>query len=58
MVNSQHSQINRQHFEQLADLLMKYLKVNATSKFDVGKIHSPLHLPLRPDAVAKKHRAI
>ena len=29
----------------------------ATSKFDVGKVNSPLHLPLKPDAVFKKQRA-
>ena len=29
----------------------------ATSKFDVGKISSSLHLPLKPDAVFKKQRA-
>ena len=27
------------------------------SKFDVGKISSSLHLPLKPDAVFKKQRA-
>ena len=32
--------------------------VYATSKFDVGKINSPLHLPLKPDAILKKQRAI
>ena len=47
----QHSQIT------LADLLLNYSKVNATSKLDVGKINSPLHLPLKPDAVFKKQRA-
>ena len=29
----------------------------ATSKFGVEKTHSPLHLPLKPDAVFKKQRA-
>ena len=29
----------------------------ATSKFDVGKVNSPLHLPLKPDAIFKKQRA-
>ena len=36
---------------------MKYTKVDATSNFDVGKLNSLLHLPLRPDAVFKKQRA-
>ena len=31
--------------------------VYAASNFDVGKIHSPLHLPLKPDAVFRKQRA-
>ena len=31
--------------------------VYATSKFDVGKVNSPLHLPLKPDAFFKKQRA-
>ena len=31
--------------------------VYATSKFDVGKVNSPLHLPLKPDAIVKKQRA-
>ena len=28
----------------------------ATSYFDVGKENSPLHLPLKPDAVFKEQR--
>ena len=28
----------------------------ATSKFNVGKTHSTLHIPLRPDLVFKKKR--
>ena len=36
---------------------LKFPTVYATSKFDVGKISSPLHLPLKPDAVFKKQRA-
>ena len=57
MFNFQHSQITQKEFEQLADLLLKYQKVYATSKFDVGKVNSLLHLPLKPDAVFKKQRA-
>ena len=55
--NFQHSQITQKKFEQLADLLLKYPKVYATSKFDVGKVNSSLHLFLKPDAVFKKQRA-
>ena len=29
----------------------------ATSKFGVGKVNSPLHLPLKLDAIFKKQRA-
>ena len=36
---------------------MKYPTVSASSKFDVPKINSLLHLPLEPDAVFKKQRA-
>ena len=44
MFNFQHSQINQQDFDQVAELFFKYPKVSATSNFDVGKIDSPLHL--------------
>ena len=57
MFNFQHSQITQKKFERLADLLLKYPKVYATSKFDVGKVNSPLYLPLKSDAVFKKQRA-
>ena len=57
MFNFQHSQITQNEFEKLADLLLKYPTVYATSKFDVGKVSSPLQLPLKSDAVFKKQRA-
>ena len=53
----QHSQNTQKEFEQLAELLPKYPMAYATSKFDFGKLYSPLHLPLKPDAVFKKQRA-
>ena len=53
----QHSQITQNEFERLANFLIRYPTVYATSKFDVGKINSPLHLPLKPDAVFKNQRA-
>ena len=56
MFNFQHSQIKKK-FDKLAELLLKFPTVYATSKFDVGKTSSPLHLPLKPDAVFKKQRA-
>ena len=55
--NFQHSQITQNEFDKLAQQLLKYSPVYATSKFDVGKISSSLHLPLKPDAVFKKQRA-
>ena len=58
MFNFQHSQITEKEFEQLDDLLLKYPKLYATSKFDVGKINSPLHLPLKPDAVFQKNEQV
>ena len=53
----EHSQITQIEFDKLAKQLLKYSTVYATSKFDVGKISSSLHLPLKPDAVFKKQRA-
>ena len=35
MFNFQHSQITQKEFEKLADLLLRYSTVYATSKFDV-----------------------
>ena len=43
MFNFQHSQVTHKDFEQLADLIIKYPKVSATSKFDVRKVNSSLH---------------
>ena len=57
MFISHHSQITQNEFDKLAKLLVKYPTVYATSKFDVGKISSPLHLPLKSDAIFKKQRA-
>ena len=45
MFNFEHSQITRNEFDKLAKQLLKYSTVYATSKFDVGKINSSLHLP-------------
>ena len=56
MFNFQHSQITQDEFEKLAKLLLKYPTVYATSKFDVGKISSPLHLALKPDAIFENNR--
>ena len=57
MFNFDHSQTTQFEFDKLAKQLFKYSTVYATSKFDVGKISSSLHLPLKPDAVFKKQRA-
>ena len=57
MFNFEHSQITQIEFDKLAKQLLKFSTVYATSKFDVGKISSSLHLPLKPDAVFKKQRA-
>ena len=57
LFNFQHSQITQNEFDKLAKQLIKYSSVYATSKFDVGKVSSSLHLPLKPDAVFKKQRA-
>ena len=57
MFKFQHSQIIQNEFDKLAKQLLKYSSVYATSKFDVGKVNSSLHLPLKPDAVFKKQRA-
>ena len=57
MFNFQHSQIIQNEFDKLAKQLIKNSSVYATSKFDVGKVTSTLHLPIKPDAVFKKQRA-
>ena len=57
MFNFQHSQIVQNEFDNLAKLLLNYPTLYATSKFDVGKVSSPLHLPLKSDALFKKQRA-
>ena len=57
MFNFQHSQITQKEFDKLAKLLLKFPRFYGTSKFDVGKISSPLHLPLKLEAVFKKQRA-
>ena len=57
MFNFQHSQITQSELDKLTKQLLKYSTVFATSKFDVGKISSSLHLPLKTDAVFKKQRA-
>ena len=56
MFNVHNSQII-QEFVQLAELLLKYPLIYATSKFDVGKVNLPLHLPLKPDAISLKQPA-
>ena len=56
MFNFQHSQTTQKEFEQLADLLLKYPKSYATSKFDVGKVISPFNVPLKPDNFFRKQR--
>ena len=57
MFNFEPSQITQIEFDKLAKQLLKYSTIYATSKFDVGKISSSLHLPLKPDAVFKKQSA-
>ena len=57
MFNFQHSQITQNEFDNLAKLFLKYPIVYAPPKFDAEKIWSPLHLPLKPDAIFKKQRA-
>ena len=57
MFNFQYSQLTQNEFEKLADLFFRYPTVYAIFKLVVGKITSPLHLPLKPDAVFKKQRA-
>ena len=58
MFNYEHSQITQIGFDKLAKKRLKYSSIYAISKFDVGKITSSLHLPLKPDAIFKTQRAI
>ena len=46
MFNFEHYQITQIEFDKLAKQLLKYSRVYATSKFDVGKISSSLHKSL------------
>ena len=57
MIIFRYSQTTQKKFEHLAEFLVKYPKVYATSKFDIGKVKSLLHLSLKPDAVFKKQGA-
>ena len=57
MFNFHYSQITKKEFEQLVELLLKYTKVHTTSKIDVRKVISTLHLPLKHDVISKKQRA-
>ena len=57
MFNFEHSQITQKEFDKLAELILKFPTVYGTSKLDCGKNSSPLHLPLKSDAVFKKKRA-
>ena len=57
MFSFQHSQTTQEEFEEWTNLILKYSKVSARSKFDLGKIHSTIHLQLKPDADFKKQRA-
>ena len=56
MFNFQHSHITQIEFDKLAELVLNYLTIYTTSKFDVRKISSQLHLPLKPDAIFRKQR--
>ena len=58
MFNFEHPQITQIEFDKLAKQLLKFSTVYATSKFDVGKISSSLHLPLKPDAVFKNKEQV
>ena len=58
MFDFEHSQIRQIEFDKLAKQLLKYSTVYATSKFDIGKISSSLHLPLKPDAVFKNKELV
>ena len=56
--NLQHSQITQNELDNLAELLLKYPTVYKTSKYDVGKVSSPLHLPLKPVAIFKNKEQV
>ena len=51
-------QSNQQEFEQLAELLSKYPMAYALSKFDVGNLHLPLHLPFKTDNFSKNNSQV
>ena len=57
MFNFEHTKLTQTRFENLAQILTKFLKCYATSKFDVGKIKVELNLPLKATAIFKKQIA-
>ena len=58
MFNFEPSLITQISFDKLAKQLLKHSTVYATSNFDVGKISSSLHLPLKPAAVFKNKEPV
>ena len=57
MFSFEHTLLTKTQFEKIAELLTKFKKCYATSKFDVGKIKVELNLPLKATAIFKKQRA-
>ena len=56
IINILKSLNTQQEIEELAKLLLKFPMVYNTSKFDAGKVITPLNLPLKLDAIFKKQR--
>ena len=57
MFNFEHTKLTQTQFEELAQLLIKFKKCYATSKFDVGKVKVELNLPSKATAIFMKQRA-
>ena len=54
MFEFQHSHLTQEQFDKVVEIILKYRKVYATTKFDVGKTKVKLNIHMKKDAVFKK----
>ena len=51
MFDFQHSHLTQKQFDNMVDIILKYRRVYATTKFDVGKRKVKLNLPMTKDVI-------
>ena len=56
MFDFQHSHLTQKQFETVETIILTYIQVYATIKFDVGKTKVKLNIPMVKDAIFKKRR--